>query len=184
MLVKIENLISRLLEGRKDQYLTEVPEKVAGGMEEYIDEDEKPLFKLRSFRALYSTPTWIESNQFFSAWVIVTSKRLMILKNSSSFKLFRDIPLGSIEELNYEFEPRKYKITIKSPHKTDILEFTGESINFCPELRRILETVCTPSRLTGKVRTPSLGISHCYFCGFRLPNPANFCPECGKKLVG
>lgn len=184
MISKIESFLSRVFTGFKDPYLTEVPKKVAQGMAEYINEDEEPLFKLRSFRAVYSAPSWLESNQFFSTWVVVTSKRLMILKNSSVFKLFRDIPLGSIEGLNYEFEPRQYRITIKSPHKTDILEFTGYAITFCPELRRILGTVCTHSEIIGKAQKPSPGINYCYFCGFRLPNPANFCPECGKKLVG
>src|SRR3970282_1909648 len=119
----LQNYLNKL----DNQNITELPLGLKSGLTKYLSRDEDLLFTLRDFRAIYKAPRWIDSNTFFNSWFILTNKRIIIAKNSSSFKRFRDIPHNKISQIDYETGLLESKLIIHYPGPVERLDFIGEA---------------------------------------------------------
>jgi len=182
--VSLIDFIAKLFARGPDKFLTDVPRDVRAGLERYIEGDEEILYILRTMRAVYKAPSWRDSNQLYRAWIVLTTKRVLILKNSSGFKLFRDVPLNGLKHITYDAGDIEYKITFESPpDSSDTVEFLGEAAAVCPHFRELLDDLSAPSGLSA----PPSGeagstVNYCPHCGVHLTMQGNFCHECGAKL--
>lgn len=174
--------LSRIFTKEPDKYLTELPPRVKEGLTEYIGPDETVLFTLKSRRAIYKSPRWIDNNLYYKTWLIITSKRVLILRNSSSFHPFRDIPLNSINRTLHESREKEYKITIETRDCTDITEFESGAVSHCEEFRKVFDRALENRRDSSKHAGSRGVIKYCRHCGVELPQPSKFCPECGERL--
>jgi len=173
----IQGYINKL----ESKNFTELPTGLQSGLLRYLSQGEEILLTLRDYRAIYKAPKWIDSNTYFNSWFILTDQRILILRNSSSFKLFRDIPLDEISRTLYEMERLEPRITIITPGKEDRIEFVSAVMKHCEDMYKRLNEALEKNRLNSKTAMEKDTI-HCFNCGSKIPGRSNFCPECGKSL--
>ncbi len=174
----VKNLIG-MLETRN---YTELPHGIRIGVEKYIKEDENIIATLLDWRAIYKAPRFVDSNTYFNSWFILTSRRILIARNSSVFRRFRDIPLSGISQIFYELDESRPRISITTPGHEDIIEFAEQASPHCAELERMINDAM------GKARdmlndSPGNEFMFCSACGSRILRGSHYCSECGTKLV-
>jgi len=170
----ITQLLERIKRDKK-QNLTDLPSGIRTGLARYLASGEEILFTLRDFRAIYKAPRWLDSNTYFNSWFILTNHRIIIARNSSSFKKFRDIPYNMINQIDYEPGVLDYKLIIHSPGTVDIIEFLREVREHCEGLElRINMALESGRRIFASI--------YCFSCGSKVPKESKFCSECGTNL--
>jgi hypothetical protein len=162
---------------RKKAALTELPQGIKTGLLKHLKPQEEILLTLRSFRAIYKPPRWIDSNTFFNSWFILTNHRIIVARNSSSFKKFRDILLHTVNQTEYEEGERESRLTIHSPGTVDIIEFLKEVRAHCKDIEGMVK------KALKEAYTMKPDVAFCYECGSQIPRHSKFCPECGIRLL-
>lgn len=160
---------------------SELPQGIRKGVEKYIREDESIIVTLLNWRAIYKAPRFIDSNTFFNSWFILTSHRIIIARNSSGFKRFRDIPLSGISQIFYELDNSEPRITITSPGHEDIIEFPRQASPHCAKIEETVN-VAIANAVDAHKNQPCGDYVHCSRCGSRIPSGSHYCSECGTRL--
>ncbi len=173
---------SLLFGPRKDPHVASLPERLETRFRSYIDPDESVLFILRTFRTIYKAPRWVDSNQFFRSWLVVTTKRLIVLKNTSSLSPFRDLPLTSIARTLYEAGDDEFRLIVDSSPDLYVMEFGKEAVSYCAELRSILDGLLKRARRDATEAAGEAVPSYCPRCGKKLEAAANYCHNCGHAV--
>ncbi len=174
---KIKNSINK----DRAQNFIELPPGIRTGLASYLTPGEEVLFSIRNFRTIYKASRWADSNTFFNSWFILTNARIIIARNSSSFKTFRDIPHNMISQIHYETEVLESRLTIHSPNTVDIIEFAGESKRYCENLDQRINKVLEEAQKR-KEHSGIFNTTFCPHCGSKIPKESKFCSECGAKL--
>lgn len=177
VLTALKNLIGALVSIN----YTELPEKTDTGLRKYIKDDETILLTLLDYRARYAAPRWVDSNTFFNSWFILTCSRIIIARNSSEFKRFRDIPLSGITQILYELDYSKPRISITSPGTEDIIEFPEAASALCAGLEERIEEARSLLSET-QVKPDKDEFILCTNCGSKILKHSKFCSECGSRL--
>ncbi len=160
---------------------TDLPRGVHQGLMKYLEENERPLVTLLNFRAIYRAPRWLDSNTFFNTWFILTERRIVIARNSSVFKRFRDIPLDSITQIYCELDHTEPRLTVNSPGHEDIIEFHKKSSAHCASLEESLKDAIDNAKKTRKHHGDE-NFTFCGKCGSKILRGSHFCSECGAML--
>lgn len=160
---------------------TELPKGIQTGLGKYLNNGEKILITLLDFRAIYKAPTFLESNTFFNSWFILTNNRIIIARNSSGFKRFRDIPLDTITQIYSELDNTDPKITINSPGNEDIIEFPKQASAHCATLEKSLRDAIENAKISHK-EPGDRDFIFCPKCGSQTLKTGHFCSECGSRL--
>ena len=173
----VKNLMG-MLETRN---YSELPPGIKDGVEKYLNSGETILVTILNWRAIYKAAKFVDSNTYFNSWFILTSRRIIIAKNSSSFKRFRDIPLNDITQIFYELDSTEPRLSITSPGNEDIIDFPRRASHFCTDLEeRIISAIANSRNI--KNNLPGPDYIRCVGCGNNIPGRSHFCPECGTKL--
>ena len=160
---------------------TEIPHRIQTGLDKYLNDDEEILFRLLNYRAIYKAPKWVDSNTFFNSWFVLTNHRIVIARNSSSFKRFRDIPLHDITQIFYEFEDTEGRISITCPGKEDIIEFSKATQPHFNSLEKTLKDAIESAK-DHRMVDIDMGSIICSKCGSKIGSDSKFCPECGARI--
>ncbi len=173
----VKNLMG-MLETRN---YSELPSGIREGVEKYINSGESILLTLLNWRAIYKAPRFVDSNTFFNSWFILTSRRIIIARNSARFKRFRDIPLKDITQIFYELDNTEPRVSITSPGHEDIIDFPRQASHLCADLEERINSVIADSR---NINYEPAGQDYiqCAGCGNDIPGRSRFCPECGAKI--
>ncbi|MGA7104669.1 MAG: PH domain-containing protein, partial [Candidatus Deferrimicrobiaceae bacterium] len=158
-----------------------IPPGIREGVEKYISIGETILVTLLDWRAMHKAPKFVDSNTFFNSWFILTSRRIIIAKNSSEFKRFRDIPLKDITQIFYELDNRAPRVSITSPGHEDIIDFPRQASHLCAGLEGRISAAIANSR-DMRDDLPGADYIQCTGCGSSVPGRSHYCPECGAKL--
>jgi len=121
--VAIAGMLKGLVEKLQGGSFTEPPEGIAEGIRKRLGEGEEVHFTLLNWRAMHKAPTFTDSNTYFSSWFILTNKRIIIARNSSELKTFREIHLHGITDVHYELDRSEPRVTITTPGNVDKIEF-------------------------------------------------------------
>ena len=173
----VKNLIGML----ETKNYSELPPGIREGVEKYINRGETILLTLLDWRAIYKAPKFIDSNTFFNSWFILTSRRIIIARNSSGFKKFRDIALKEITQIFFELDNAEPRVSITSPGQEDIIDFPRQAAELCAGLEHEIRTAIANSRNLSD-DLPGADYIQCGSCGSSVPGGSNFCQECGAKL--
>ena len=134
---------------------------------------EKLILSLKTHRAVHKAPATRDSNTFYKAYAIITSRRLILAKDSSKLNTFREIPLASVESYRYEEENKKPHLNIESLKSKFILTFPPDSFTeaetFFGTFRKILENSKLEELFCGK-------------CEKKIPVDSVYCSHCGEKI--
>ena len=135
--------------------------------------DEKIVLSLKTHRAIHKAPSTRDSNTYYNAYAIITTKRLIIAKDSSKFNTFREIQLSSIGNFIFQDENKKPNIKIESNLSNFTLTFPPGSINeaeiFYNTFRRVHNDRLESTALCSK-------------CGQQIAVDSVYCSHCGEKL--
>lgn len=178
----IAGMLKGLVEKLQGGSFTEPPEGIAEGIRKRLGEGEEVHFTLLNWRAMHKAPTFTDSNTYFSSWFILTNKRIIIARNSSELKTFREIHLHGITDVHYELDRSEPRVTITTPGNVDKIEFQRRTAGRASELEGLLKTVITEARRTAPVAVEA-EIVLCGGCGSGIPKTSRFCPECGVRIV-
>ena len=176
----LSGVLKTLVNNLVTKNYTELPETIRPGLEKYLGENENILLTLLNYRAIYKAAKWVDSNTFFNSWFILTNNRIVIARNSSKFKRFRDIPLHEITQIFYELDEDQGKISITCPAKEDIIEFSKGAQPYFEDLEiKVKEAI-----QNAKVNKPELDTETiiCTKCGSKIDIESKFCPECGARV--
>lgn len=160
---------------------TEIPGRIQTGLAKYLDENEDILYTLLDYRAIYKAPKWVDSNTFFNSWFVLTNHRIIVARNSSSFKRFRDIPLNDITQIFYELDGSEGKISITSPGKEDIIEFSKATHSYYESLEKELKDAILNAKEHKRVNQDTETLI-CAKCGSKIGSDSKYCPECGARV--
>lgn len=160
---------------------TELPENIHSGLQKYLKGDEVVILTLLNYRAIYKAPKFIDSNTFFNSWFILTNERIIVAKNSSKFKRFRDIPLREITQIFYELDNTEPRISITTPGKEDIIEFTKAGAEHCQNLEIKIEAALENAKKS-TVQSGNDEYINCNKCGSKIKSQSKYCSECGARL--
>ena len=160
---------------------TDLPEKIQTGVNKYLNDDEKIILTLLNSRAVYRAPKFVDSNTFFNSWFILTNYRIIIAKNSSNFKRFRDIPLADITQIFYELDFTEPRISITTPGNEDIIEFMRAAAEHCADLDKEIDLAIENAK---NLKTNMTNDEHilCKKCGSKVLSHSKYCSECGSRL--
>ncbi len=162
---------------------TELPKRIQVGLDRYLRDDEHILLTLLDYRAIYRAPRFIDSNTFFNSWFILTTDRIIIARNSSHFKRFRDIPLVDITQIFYELDNTEPRISITTPGNEDVIEFMKAGAVHCEGLDKKIDSAIehAKTRSAQNVKTDQDFIL-CNKCGSKVPGQSKYCSECGSRI--
>ncbi len=177
LIESIQGIINKL----ESTNYTELPEDLKTGLSNYLSPGEEILLTLRNYRAIYKAPKWIDSNTYFNSWFILTDQRILILRNSSSFKMFRDIALDEVSRTLYEMEKLGPRLTIRTPGNEDRIDFVHGVLKHCDDIGKKINEAVEKYRQISKL-PQGKDMMYCHNCGSRIPKNSNFCSECGKPL--
>ncbi len=163
---------------------TELPKRIQVGLDRYLKDNEEILLTLLDYRAIYRAPRFIDSNTFFNSWFILTTDRIIIARNSSHFKRFRDIPLVDITQIFYELDNTEPRISITTPGNEDVIEFMKAGAAHCEGLDKKIDNAIkdAKTRETQNVKAEHLELISCNKCGSKVPSQSKYCSECGSRM--
>jgi hypothetical protein len=160
---------------------SELPQRIQTGLNKYLRDDEDILLTLLDYKAIYRAPKFIDSNTYFNSWFILTNDRIIIARNSSKFKRFRDIPLLDITQIFYELDITEPKMSITTPGKEDVIEFTRAASAHCVDLDKKIDSAIENAK-TRKLQAVKDDFTLCSKCGSKVLSESKYCSECGSRL--
>ena len=160
---------------------TELPDRILIGLNKYLKENEDILVTLLDHRAIYRAPRFVDSNTFFNSWFILTTDRIIIARNSSHFKRFRDIPLTDITQIFYELDNTEPRISITTPGNEDVIEFFKTGAAHCEDLDKKIDSAIENAKTRTTTSVNSEYIS-CNKCGSKVLSQSKYCSECGARI--
>lgn len=135
--------------------------------------DEKLILSLKTHRAIHKAPATRDSNTFYNAYAVITSRRLILAKDSSKLNTFREIPLASVDTYRYEEENNKPNLVIESHRSEFTLTFPHDSFPEADAFFSIFQKAIDDSKLVD---------SFCSKCGKKIPVDSVYCSHCGEKI--
>ena len=135
--------------------------------------NEKIVLSLKTHRAIHKAPTTRDSNTFYKAYAIITTRRLIIAKDSSKLNTFREIQLASVDSYRFEEENKKPNLNIESHQSRFILTFPPDSFTEAETFFKTFRQVQDNSKLQD---------SYCSKCGKKIPVDSVYCSHCGDKI--
>lgn len=158
-----------------EEDLLRFPEKLLSDIKGILDEDESLVFSIKALSAKYKAPRLLDSNTFFNPFFILTTRRVIIARNSSRLNIFREIELRNILDHKIESSGNSPGLTLKHYNASDIITFHPSSPEQSEQLDGFL------SELLEKRHSAAGKTIFCRYCGEKIPADSNFCPECGSR---
>jgi len=175
-MARLQTIFKNIFNGLLDpsgKDLLSLPEKINNDLSLSLAEDEEIVVTMKTNRAIYRAGASKDSNTFYNTYAIVTSSRIILARNSSRLKIFREFQLNQVNSLLYEVVANKPTIHIDTVNSKYVLNlppgsFTEAKI-FFEKFNSILET--------GKPED-----NYCRHCGNKIHIDSVYCSHCGKKI--
>ncbi len=149
-------------------------------LRELLGEDDSVLLTVPTQSCTHKPRAWIDRNTFFRSILMLTKKRVLILKNSSKVNVLRDIEFDTIT--NHKFgstRSKGLKLEIKTVDAQDSIMFHQQYRKEFEELSEKFEEVMVQAI---ELSTGAGETFFCMHCGTRIPAASVFCSSCGKKV--
>ena len=149
-------------------------------LKELLGEDDPVLLTVPALSCTYKPRAWVDRNTFFRSMLMLTKKRVLILKNSSKVNVLRDIELNSITHHKFGSTKSKgLKLEIKTVDAEDVIMFHQQYRKEFEELSGKFEEAMEHALELSAGGGETL---FCMHCGVKIPAASVFCSSCGKKV--
>lgn len=156
--------------------LIRIPQSLKHDIENILQENEELVHIIRTYKSRYKAQRLLDGNSFYNAIMILTTKRVIIARNSSRLIKFRDIPLNLINNYTYESTDGVPVITLNVSDGKDILTFAKNAFELTNDVSDSLKKLMKDKSIN------TLETVYCRFCGKQIPTDSKFCMNCGEKL--
>lgn len=155
-----------------------VPESLKEEILNELEDGETLLKCVQSLSSTYKPKNWLDRNTFFNTFLIFTSKRLIVARNSRELKIFRDIDINQIQKYKFNIAKRGHNIIeIQSFDSRDKIVIHKTLTDEVEELKQLF---------TQQIDKIEKGLEtnfiYCKHCGIKIPFDSTFCSSCGKKV--
>ncbi|MGI9559031.1 MAG: zinc-ribbon domain-containing protein [Thermodesulfobacteriota bacterium] len=134
--------------------------------------DEIILHALKAEKNFHKNAASFAGETFFRVVVVLTDKRILVLKDSSSYHELKIFPLFSVESCAAQSDTGKPALAVT---------LAGGAENRCVFSSAADADVFEES-LAEFISPPEKADAVCGDCGNRVPADAKFCASCGKPL--
>ncbi len=173
ILNKIMNLFS-------DESANDLSDSLQLDLINYLDINETIIFKQNIYNSNFLANSWSERNIFYNCILILTEKRIIIAKNSNSLKIFRDIQLATINNLNFLLSDKdNHIISIKTENAEDIIQIKNRYKQQFNDLKNRFSK--TYENINNQDKS-KIDYTTCNNCGEMIKRESNFCSNCGKEV--
>ena len=149
-------------------------------LRELLGEDDSVLLTVQTLSCTYKPRAWVDRNTFFRSILMLTKKRILLLKNSSKVNVLRDIEFDTITHHKFGSTRSKgLKLEIKTVDAEDSIMFHQQYRNEFEELSEKFEEVMSQAI---ELSTETGETFFCMHCGAKIPAASVFCSSCGKKV--
>lgn len=149
-------------------------------LRELLGEDDSVLLTVQTLSCTYKPRAWVDRNTFFRSILMLTKKRILLLKNSSKVNVLRDIEFDTITHHKFGSTRSKgLKLEIKTVDAEDSIMFHQQYRNEFEELSEKFEEVMAQAI---DLSTETGETFFCMHCGAKIPAASVFCSSCGKKV--
>lgn len=149
-------------------------------LRELLGEDDSVLLTVQTLSCTYKPRAWVDRNTFFRSILMLTKKRVLLLKNSSKVNVLRDIEFDTITHHKFGSTRSKgLKLEIKTVDAEDSIMFHQQYRNEFEELSEKFEEVMSQAI---ELSTGTGETFFCMHCGAKIPAASVFCSSCGKKV--
>lgn len=149
-------------------------------LRELLGEDDSVLLTVQTLSCTYKPRAWVDRNTFFRSILMLTKKRVLLLKNSSKVNVLRDIEFDTITHHKFGSTRSKgLKLEIKTVDAEDSIMFHQQYRNEFEELSEKFEEVMAQAI---ELSTETGETFFCMHCGAKIPAASVFCSSCGKKV--
>lgn len=153
-----------------------VPDRLKQDIDFNLAQDESFLMSLKCLSAKYKAQRLIDSNTFFSPYLILTSNRVIIARNSSTLNIFREIELRNIVDHSFDIGRNRTSITLKLYNSSAVITFHQSSEESTRMIKERFEKAVEAVSGSAEKKV------YCRFCGEKIPSDSNFCQDCGSRL--
>ncbi|MDP2676727.1 MAG: zinc ribbon domain-containing protein [bacterium] len=153
--------------------LRDMPEAIKRGIQEKYEEDTV-LLTLKSDHIRHEGLKFTSSdnNTFYQSWLVLTDKRIIAARNSSTFKEFVSTPYAMLEPLSILFSFADGMLTFNEKNgKSYKVEFLKYADEYFEELDITLREMADRAQH-----------KKCPHCGREIEQESNFCPGCGRDI--
>ena len=149
-------------------------------LKELLGEDDPALLTVPTLSCTYKPRAWVDRNTFFRSILMLTKKRVLILKNSSRVNVLRDIELDTIAHHKFGSTRSKgLKLEIKTVDAEDVIMFHQQYRKEFEELSGKFEEAMAQAL---ELSAGGGETFFCMHCGAKIPAASVFCSSCGKKV--
>lgn len=149
-------------------------------LRELLGEDDSVLLTVQTLSCTYKPRAWVDRNTFFRSILMLTEKRILLLKNSSKVNVLRNIEFDTITHHKFGSTRSKgLKLEIKTVDAEDSIMFHQQYRNEFEELSEKFEEVMAQAI---ELSTGTGETFFCMHCGAKIPAASVFCSSCGKKV--
>ena len=175
-MARIQTVIKNLLSSFTDptgRALLELPENIRKDLSVSLKEDEDILISMKTERAIYKAGQSRDSNTYYKTIAVLTSKRLILARQSSRLKIFRDFQLSEVSGLLYEEVNGKPTIHADLLSSKYILSMPPGSFDEAKEFFDAFNSTIGPEKSEDFL---------CTSCGKKIRKDSVYCSHCGKKI--
>ncbi len=149
-------------------------------LKELLGESDLVLLTVPTLSCIYKPKAWMDRNTFFRSILILTKKRVLILKDSSRVNVLRDIELDTITHHKFGSTKSKgLKLEIKTVDAQDVIMFHQQ---YRKEFEELSEKFKEAMAKTIELSAGSKETFFCIHCGAKIPAEGIFCSSCGKRV--
>ena len=135
--------------------------------------DEKIVISMKTESVIYKAGSSKDSNTFYKIFAILTSKRVILAKNSTSLKIFRDFQLSQVNSLLYEEVASKPTIHVDIANSKYILSLPPGSFTESKTFFDTFNSLLEPGKREN---------NFCSKCGNKIHTDSVYCSHFGKKI--
>lgn len=165
------------LDGSKKE-TSYIPPKLREDLLNDLEDGESLLKCVQSLSSTYKPKSWLDRNTFFNTFFILTSRRLIIARNSRELKIFRDINLDQIQKYRIETGKKGHNIIeIQSFDSQDTVVIHRTLTEEVEEVKKLI-----PRQIEQQEKSHGNKQVYCMHCGVKISESSRFCSSCGKKV--
>ena len=172
----IPHFIEKIKSIIRDENYFNIPIHLEEGLNNQLEEGETVRFKIRLDRAQHKASSFFSGNTYYKVFLFLTDNRIFLIRNSKTFKKFRDFKIAEISTHSSELDDSVPKLSLVLPNSEYIFFFPFDSGKDVENLFEIINTLVSES-VSNKGES-----SFCRFCGAEIPFDSLYCNSCGKKL--
>ena len=178
--MSIFNLLNKVISTISGNDSNSLSEQFIVDLENYLADNELLSFNIPVYSSDYRAIKWSDKNMFYNCQFLLTNNRIIISRNSKYLKIFREIPLSSINKYDFQLNQKdNHLLTIQTDKAEDIITFHNKYAQEFNSLKENFSKFWSNNNINESVNT---NYQICEQCKAKIIPGSKFCSNCGKRV--